>query len=507
MGEFDIGEFIRKNYKVLLLMVVIIFVFLMVMIYKTFWTLLPNESKLSVERAKNANFDNLIELFEYYESEYITVVLAEDDGYREQINAKLRLPPVEGTVLNEEFYHSLINDVADYNNYISFIIYDEARDLKVKVKCENGKVSRIIINGIEDYFTVKKREFELRKYKEIKLTELSGVSDFILNVVNNNWDSKQVFGTKESMFNRYDVYFEEGIRVRKIQGKIYNIVFNEKYTQPVVAGLLTDDSNTNVRRRLGTPSFEDVKNNIIGYKTKDFYIFFSRNQISIYRNEEVDVEPVLKLIDRFRTDELTLLEFMNELTYEWPDYNEYEYTPSSVYLSYALKGFEIKINYNNERGIYFYNNFNLPESMLEEYLKTEDYKAFLQSDAVFNIEIQRIKDEAKFSEREEEEIENSFENEFYKIFFDKTENGEIIKTYFVSKDGTRVNRELNDSMNTYGWVSNRYFIYSKTQRGIYCYDVETGNVTTIVTGNDNFVITETRENVFVYDGIEQIIGF
>ena len=141
MGEFDIGEFIRKNYKVLLLMVVIIFVFLIVMIYKTFWTLLPNESKLSVERAKNANFDNLIELFEYYESEYITVVLAEDDGYREQINAKLRLPPVEGTVLNEEFYHSLINDVADYNNYISFIIYDEARDLKVKVKCENGKVS------------------------------------------------------------------------------------------------------------------------------------------------------------------------------------------------------------------------------------------------------------------------------------------------------------------------------------------------------------------------------
>ena len=62
-------------------------------------------------------------------------------------------------------------------------------------------------------------------------------------------------------------------------------------------------------------------------------------------------------------------------------------------------------------------------------------------------------------------------------------------------------------MNTYGWVSNRYFIYSKTQRGVYCYDVETGNVTTIVTGNDNFEITETRENVFVYDGIEQIIEF
>ena len=309
------------------------------------------------------------------------------------------------------------------------------------------------------------------------------------------------------MFNRYDVYFEEGIRVRKIQGKIYNIVFNEKYTQPVVAGLLTDDSNTAVRRRLGTPSFEDTKNNIIGYKTKDFYIFFSRNQISIYRNEDVDVKPVLKLIDEYRTDKLTLLEFMNELTYEWPDYNEYEYNPSSVYLSYALKGFEIKINYNNERGIYFYNNFNLPESLLEEYLKSEDYKAFLQSDAVFNIEIQRVKDEIKFLEREEEKIENSFENEFYKILFDKTENGDIVKTYFVSKDGTKVNRELNDSMNTYGWVSNRYFIYSKTQRGVYCYDVETGNVTTIVTGNDNFEITETRENVFVYDGIEQIIEF
>ena len=51
MEEFDIGEFIRKNYKVLLLMVLIIFVFLMVMIYKTFWTLLPEGSKLNVERA------------------------------------------------------------------------------------------------------------------------------------------------------------------------------------------------------------------------------------------------------------------------------------------------------------------------------------------------------------------------------------------------------------------------------------------------------------------------
>ena len=55
----------------------------------------------------------------------------------------------------------------------------------------------------------------------------------------------------------------------------------------------------------------------------------------------------MSLLTEYRSDSVDLLEFMDKLTDLWPDYNEYTYNSSSVYISYALKGFEIKINYNN----------------------------------------------------------------------------------------------------------------------------------------------------------------
>ena len=459
------------------------------------------------ERISTIKYDSIIELFEYYECEYISTVLANEDGYKEMYNVKLRLPPSEGNIVNEDFYMSLLNDVALYSNYSNFIINDESQNLKVKVKCENGQILKVIINGIEDYFKYKKQELAEHKYVEIKKSEFIVNSEYITNAISNGWNSSQEFGTKESTFNGYDIYFDEGIEVRKIQGKIYNIVFTKNYKNEIVNGLTTLDSHQNVRLKLGEPVFEDVINNIIGYKGNDFYIFFGNNEVSIYRNESVDVSGLMALIDKYKVDELNLLEFMNELTYLWPDYNEYEYDSSTVYISYALKGFEIKINYNNERGFIFYNNFNMSQSKLENYLISDDYKAYLQTDVVFKAEVARLEENKEMIDNAYVFADNFLENNVYDIYLEKTKEEEIVKVYFISKDGTKPNKELNDSINTFGWISDNYFIFSKTAKGLYCLNIDNGEVLSLILDTKKFNITETGNAYIIYDGIEQRFEF
>lgn len=503
----DVIEFIKKHYLVLIVIVAIVFIILGVMISKSFWALMPESGKERVERISTIKYDSLMELFEYYECEYKSTVYANKKGYEQQINASLRLPPSEGNVVNEEFYMALLNDVALYIDYKNFIINDENRNLKVEVLCENAQIKTVTINGIENYFEQKKEELAQRKFIEIENVNLKTNSSHISSVISNNWKADQTFGTKESIYNGYDIYFDEGIEVRKIQGKIYNIVFTEKYTESVVNDIKTSDTLQTVRLKLGEPSFEDKGNGVIGYKGENYYVFFGNNEISVYRRESVDTDVVLNLLTKYRNDELDLLGFMNELTDVWPDYNEYDYNSSSVYISYALKGFEIKINYNNERGFIFYNNFNASESKLENYLDSDDYKAYLQTDVVFKTEVDRRLENRDMKANVYIFADNYYKNNTYDIYFERTNEEDIVKTYFISNDSSKPNRELNDSINTFGWISDNYFIFSKTGKGLYSLDMTTGIVSSLILDDKQFEITETGDAYIVYDGIEQRFEF
>jgi hypothetical protein len=150
MDGFDnIGEILREHYKVFIILIVIIFIVLGIMISKSFWALMPEEGKARVERVSSLKFDSLMEIFEYYECKYKSTVYANQTGYEPMINASLRLPPSEGNIVNEEFYMSLLNDVALFLDYKNFIISDETRSLKVEVQCENAQIKKNQVNKSE----------------------------------------------------------------------------------------------------------------------------------------------------------------------------------------------------------------------------------------------------------------------------------------------------------------------------------------------------------------------
>ena len=216
---------------------------------------------------------------------------------------------------------------------------------------------------------------------------------------------------------------------------------------------------------------------------------------------------MLNLLTEYREDRLDLLGFMDQLTDLWPDYNEYDYNASSVYISYALKGFEIKINYNNERGFIFYNNFNASESKLENYLDSDDYKAYLQTDAVFGAEVNRRLENRDMKSNAYAFGENYYKNSTYDLYFERTNEEEIVKVYFISKDSSKPNRELNDSLTSFGWISENYFIFSKAGKGLYGLDMTTGKVISLILDEKLFEITETGDAYIIYDGIEQRFEF
>lgn len=503
----DIGEFLKKNYKFIIPIVILIFILIILLMLNSLKLLMPESNRAELDRVRNLKFDSIKELLEYYECEYINLENPSEKEFGIQINAKLRLLPYDGKVSHEAFYDDLISDIAIFYDYKNFIIYDEANSIKVKIICENGEVSKLIVNGIEDYFNKKREEFALREYIEIPTVKLTTNSQQLNDLISNGWNADYNFGTRESILDGYEIYYDEGIEVKKIQGKVYNIVFTKNYNQPVVDGLLVGDAMANVIKRIGTASFQDNSLNLVGYKGNDFYIFFTKDEISVYRRGTADVDELLAMLTQFKKEEIDIKVLMNRLTYMWPDYNKYDYNASSLYISYPLKGFEIKVNYNNERGIVFYNNFNASEALIENYLDSEDFKAYLQLDSVYIAEVERIREYKLYKEKYEQISEDFYKSSKYELVLEKDQNENVISATFISVDGKNPNRELNDAFTSYAWVSDDYFIFGKYAIGLYCYDLKTGNVQTLLDDVSKYEITESSEGRIVYDGIEQRFEF
>ena len=78
----------------------------------------------------------------------------------------------------------------------------------------------------------------------------------LTNLINNNWNPSNVnLGTKESTFKKYDIYFEEGIEIRNISKKVFNIVFNDKYQKDVISGIKVGTNLDSIENRFGTAPY------------------------------------------------------------------------------------------------------------------------------------------------------------------------------------------------------------------------------------------------------------
>lgn len=491
----------NKNYAIrIIVLLVLIFIFFL------FNLILSNYGK--AEKINTDNIDSIKDVIEFYESKYISETSSTEEGFNTDAYVEFKYPLYsENKSSNEEYFTKIINGCAQVIYYKSYRLIDSKNNINIQVICENRKIQKIIINGIEDYFIYMNSQYSMENYVEIVPIDIIAESPILQECINNRWDPNSInFGSRDSIFEGYYIYFDEGIRVRSISNKIYNIIFEKNYNANVLSGIFPGMDFDSIKQILGKPSFDDSNLGLIGYKGKEFYVFFYKDQISIYRNTEEDTEEFFKLADKFIDEEVDLLEFMNQLTYLWPDYSEYNYNYNYVFISYPLKGIEIKINYDDINGILVYNNIKAGLPKIETYLENTYFVARLQLDLVFDSERRRINSEEKLLDNclefkeslSEEDLKIIGESLKYDIYPLKDTNGYIFSMRFISKNGDMPNRELNDGISSYTWLGD-YFIYSKKSKGIYSYDINTGYVSRLITGTENYNIKGIENGILKYD--------
>ncbi len=500
-----------KNYKKI---VIVLFVVVFILFFVLNW--LENlEKKLEENEVGYKKLSSIQDVVEYYESKYISEQYSRTEGFYLDVYVNFKYPLYENDVSKEEYYTNLLTDAAKIIYYNSYNMIDEERGITINVICSDNKIDKIIINGKEDFFIYMDSQISMKKFVEIENTELYASSEVLQNCINNDWNGNIYFGEKESIFDEYYIYFDEGLKVRIIDGKIYNIIFTEKYSSNVIGNLFPGIDLQTVAVTLGKPTFEDDEINIIGYKGNDFYVFFTEDEISVYRNSNIDSDEFFKLADKYIAETIDFREFMNELTYLWPDYSEYEYNSTSVFISYPLKGVEIAINRDDINGILVYNNNKSTLSKINRYLEDTKFVGRLQLDLVYETEKRRVKNENELIKKCDEYLETiDDENKEiigeslnYKFFANKDENGFIYEMKFISKDGERPNRQLLDGISNYLWLTSDYFLYSKEGKGIFFYNLNTGRVQRIIVGDERYILKSYENGILKYDDIAIEIQF
>lgn len=499
----------NKSYK-FILVVLFVMVFILLCLLIAVGILKSNNNEPDTQ----ISFDNLTtvkEVIEYYGSTYISEKSSVKNYlYMDYYLILKYLPYNEDDTSNEKYYNDLLRTIARVIGYRSFAMIDKQNNIEIEVICDDGKISKITINGIEDYFIYMDSQIDLKTYEEIPITDFSIESQALNECLDKDWSSDIYFGERDSIYDEYYIYVDEGIKARSINNQIYNIVFNTNYKENVVNDLFVGIDFKNIRATLGNPSFESDDENIIGYKGKRIYVFFTEDEISIYRNLDIDVDEFFELADEFLAENIDFLDFMNELTYLWPDYSNYTYTSNSVFLSYPSKGIEIKLNSDDISGILMYNNIKSSLTKVGRYLENTNFVSRLKIDATFETEKRRVDKIKSDRERCKEYIESldeetkkiTKESLNYEIYPEKDSAGNIYSMKFISKDNKHVNREINDSITSYLWVTSDYFIYSKKQKGIYFFDLNTGKVTRLISGDNDYELKGLDGRILKYDSAE-----
>lgn len=468
-----------------------------------------NENKQKQEATENLKkqvstytavqqFKSIEEVLLYLDSEFVSENNVEDEQLDLIVNAKLKY---DLSLENKNYYENLIQYSASATNYKNFGIIDEEKNIQIAVFCKDNAVSNYYINNEKFYFNKLENQENVVNYKEDKITTIKTTCNLLNKIISQNWTINNVeLGTKESTFNGYDIYFDEGLEVRKINGKIYNIIFTEKYIENVVEDLKVNSSKEQIEKTLGEATYS--KYGALGYKSEKFYIFFSKDEISVYPVQQYQTDEIIQIIEKYKNSN-NKQDLVNEIKQKWVDYDIYELSSNKLILQYTLKGICFKYDNQQDSGITIYSNY---AGMLDSTTSFEDVKNqkaslpeninYKNDDLVYLEEINRLNNICDYSERDNfayAPIVNTSAK--YKAYI----NPKTKQFCFVSINKENPNSELRDGLTNGIWYDDNIFIYSIYKRGIYKYDAKEMKYQTIIQGQDEFKIKEIKDNVLYYD--------
>ncbi len=488
----------RNKKTIIIISIAIIFIILFLIVA----IILINNKKTEITSVKD--FLNVKELVEYYDCTYISMEKSKEEGYNKDLNIVFSINPIEqdGTS-NKLKYERIISSVGAKMNNKDFRIIDQSKNLIIRVKFfEQGKAS-YTINNDTDYFEHLLSNYSIDNELKEDLTDIQINSRILSQIMNKNWQTVGLnLGTIDSTVDKYDIYFDEGYKIRKVNGKVFNIVFDKKYSDNVVNNLKADSKFEDIQNVLGQATYSneiETGTNVIGYKAENLYVFFTGEEISIYPNQAIDNQAEFAdLITKF-IEERNVQNFLSKLTDIWPDYWEYTIDGSYINIKYPLKGVEIESNENNSVTIRFYNNYTgnvTNDKTIQDIKENKVLPAFVN--VSFNENMVNIAEQIRISgddiSRNPLEYESTIINEKYTVYLQED------KCEFYSRDKENIDSIINvTGLNNIYQLNDTVFVYSIEGKGIYIYEASQMKTTQIVSGTDQYKINEVKDNTIYYD--------
>lgn len=331
---------------------------------------------------------------------YLKEETSTEEGFSKDIYLNFSVDLYTEENSNEKIYNDLIYTIARVEKYKSFRLIDPEKETVIAVLAneQEKKLVRIYINGDDNYFGRHRSMATIEEYKETPTTEFIVQSQIIQELIRTNWSTNVNLGNEEEKREDYRIYLDEGLEVKKVDNNVFNIVFTENHANTLVNGIKVGETIDTVISILGTPTFGNKNEGLVGYKGEQFYIFFMEKEISVYPVlKNYETEEFMQLVTTY-TEEGNASNFVNEVTGLWSDYDLYEHDTNYVKLRYTLKGIEIQFNITPNHGITYYQNYqgeikeginfsNLKEK--EEELSSYTYFQ-LDTDLVYKTEQERF---------------------------------------------------------------------------------------------------------------------
>jgi len=339
----------------------------------------------------------------------------EKDFYKD-VYVDLKYGLYDGEEDKKHFFYTLAGNVAQMMSFYNVRIIDEEKQIEVRAVCdyENQRILACYINGDSNFYGHYESQKVLANYKKTAITNLNIESEEINSLLQNNWN-KEILNLGESSvnFNDYLQYINEGINIYEIDEKVFNIVFDTNYKHNVLNGIKVGEDFEKVKQALGEPTFvSEYEDRYIGYKGSDIYVFFNKDEISIYPIEENLVDKDIATLVKEYEEHKSIKKLISSATDIWENYEEYNYTENVVDLSYPLQGVKFQFGVEDNHGIIIYNNYAgkvLDKYTQEELSKMEieipSYIYFVETDSVNEYENARNETRYVLESEDEEDFE------------------------------------------------------------------------------------------------------
>ena len=401
----------KKIIKIVLIVSIVLFLIILIIANKVAEKKKIEDEKENYYANKIYNsiedFKTVEEVIIYKKAKYIKEEESNVEGYDVDIYTNLKYPLYTDTENNSLFYKDMIKKIAYVLQYKNFRVIDEEKNIVIAAICDASKKSivKLYVNGEENYWENRELATNLNRINTQEASRNIVIqSEELKNLIANQWKrNKLKIEITKNKIGDYEIFEEQGLQIRTIYKKVFNIIFTSDYNKEVVNNIKTGTDLKQIIRILGTPTFGEENLGLIGYKGEKIYVFFTESKISVYRVEDQyeKLDEFIILIEKFEREK-NVKEFVNGITDIWPDYYQYDWDKNYVHLQYTLKGIKIEFNISSNQGITYSSNFtgkireNLTVQDIQNNIeKLPKYTFFDSEDSVYKLELERYFGEAE----------------------------------------------------------------------------------------------------------------